>query len=192
MAAGQRVEAGGDFLQGLLTLILEQQRTELHRDGFLPGVGIERVAAAGVRVRGGAGLLEQRDDAGDFLLAQLVQHAADGLEHDYVVAFEAVALVFLDHCAELRADAAGGGLDLLLPQLLLEELVTAGCKVSADGRRGASDGGNRQREEGFAVHSLNEVYQTLKQARRERRHVKQTPDGGNGIQEVTKVSNGLG
>ena len=161
LAAGELREAGGNFLQNLLALIFEEERAELDGDALLPGEGVEGVAAAGVGIDAGAGLLEQADDAGDFLLGQLVEHAADGAEHDHIVAFEAVALVFLNDRAELHADALGGGLDLLLPELLLEQLVATRREVGADGRGGQGEGGSRQREESSVVHGLDKVRRTL-------------------------------
>ena len=161
LTAGELREPGGDFLQNLLALIFEEQRAELDGDALLTGEGVERVASGGVGIDAGAGLLEEADHAGDFLLSQLVEHAADGAEHDHVVAFEAVALVFLDDRAELHADALGGGLDLLLPELLLEQLVATRREVGAGGGGGQGDGGNRQREEGFAVHGLDKVRRTF-------------------------------
>ena len=143
LTAGERGKAGSDFLQGLLALIFEQQRAELHGDALLASEGVEGVASGGVGIGRGAGLLEQGDHAGNFLLAQFVEHAADGLEHDDVVALESVAFVFLDDSAELAANAGGGGFDLLLPQLLLEDFVAARGEVGTGGCGSKDASGDR-------------------------------------------------
>ena len=69
--------------------------------------------------------MEQLHDAVHFLLAEAAEDGADGLEHGHVVAGEAVALELVDDVAELDGDALRGGLDLLLPQLLLFKPLVA-------------------------------------------------------------------
>ena len=103
LADGEFVEPVGEFLQGLVALVFEENLAQLDEDVFLRGVGVEEF-----------GLAEQVNHALHLFVAEPIEDGLDGAQHFDVGAGEVVALEFGQQGADLRIDDLSALLELLL------------------------------------------------------------------------------